>query len=224
MKKTEIHQLMLEAYLEVLQEQDQVPAEEVPTQEPEPAVLPKPEKKPIPQEVKQALRKVIGSLFGSSHLDFIEKIQLVVPKPSEFQVFLKNGQSFYLKWMGKSPDYDTRVKLADAPPSDRQGAFQAEIEGKRYFLGSLPQYEQALDRLGDLLKNGPISTGQEGGEFGAPAPEGGAGGGGADFPGGEEGSAATDFGAPAPEGGEIPGEEEFGTPETEPGEEVPTSL
>ena len=218
MKRTEIQQLLLEAYLEVLQEQDQIPTEEVPTEEP------KPEKKPIPQEVKKALGKVVDSLFGSSHLEFIEKIQLVVPNPSEFQVFLKNGQSFYLKWMGKSPDYDTKVKFADVPPPDRQGAFQAEIEGKRYFLGSLPQYEQALDRLGDLLKNGPISTGAEGGEFGAPAPEGGMGGGGAEFPGGEGGAAGTEFGAPAPEGGEAPAEDEFGTPETGPGEENPASL
>lgn len=218
MKKTEIKQLLLEAYLEILKEQEQSTTGEVPSEEP------KLKKKPVPEEVKGALRKVISSLFGSSYLEFIDKIQLVVPNPSEFQVFLKNGQSFYLKWMGKSPEYDIKVKFADVTPSNRQGAFQAEIEGKRYFLGSLPQFEQALDRLGDLLKNGPISTGQEGGEFGAPAPEGGLGGGGAEFPGGEGGSAATEFGAPAPEGGEIPGEEEFETSETGPGEEVPTSL
>lgn len=214
MKKAEIRQLILEAYLEVLQEQEEVSSELPPVDNPEKADLPKPEKKPVPQEVKKALGKVVDSLFGSSHLEFVEKIQMVVPNPSEFQVFLKNGQSFYLKWMGKSPEYD----------SSSQGAFQAEIQGKKYYLGSLPQYEQALDRLGDLLKNGPISTGQEGGEFGAPAPDAGMGGAGADFPGGEGGSAATDFGAPAPEGGETPGEEEFGTPETGPGEETPTSL
>lgn len=219
MKKSDIQQLLLEAYLEVLQEQEEVPTEEAPVEEP------KPEKKPIPQDVKKALGKVVDSLFGSSHLEFIEKIQLVVPNPSEFQVFLKNGQSFYLKWMGKSPEYDEKVKYMETTSPDKQGAFQAEIEGKRYFLGSLPQYEQALDRLGDLLKNGPISTGAEGGEFGAPAPEaGGFGGGGAEFPGGEAGAAGTEFGAPAPEGGETPGEEEFSSPTAGPGEESPTSL
>lgn len=214
MNRSDIQQLLLEAYLEVLQEQEEASVEE-----------PKPEKKPIPQDVKKALSKVVGSLFGSSHLEFIDKIQLVVPNPSEFQVFLKNGQTFYLKWMGKSPEYDEKVKFTDVKPLDREGAFQAEIEGKKYYLGSLPQYEQALDRLGNLLKNGPISTGAEGGEFGAPAPEaGGFGGGGSDFPGGEGGTADTEFGAPPPEGGEIPGEEEFSSPKTGPGEENPTSL
>ena len=85
MKKAEIHQLILEAYLEVLQEQEEVSTELPPVDKPEKAVLPKPEKKPIPQEVKKALGKVVDSLFGSSHLEFIEKIQLVVPNPSEFQ-------------------------------------------------------------------------------------------------------------------------------------------
>ena len=93
MKKSDIQQLLLEAYLEVLQEQEESSTGEVPTTEP------KPEKKPIPQDVKKALTKVVNSLFGSSHLEFIEKIQLVVPNPSEFQVFLKNGQTLYLKWM-----------------------------------------------------------------------------------------------------------------------------
>ena len=220
MRKSDIQQLLLEAYLEVLQEQEEVPTGETP------AVESKPEKKPIPQDVKKALSKVVNSLFGSSHLDFVEKIQLVVPNPSEFQVFLKNGQTFYLKWMGKSPEYDLKAKNVDVSPAGKEGAFQAEIEGKRYYLGSLSQYEQALDRLGDLLKNGPISTGgPEGGEFGAPAPEaGGFGGGGSEFPGGEAGGADTEFGAPAPEGGETPGEEEFSSPTTGPGEENPASL
>lgn len=219
MKKSDIQQLLLEAYLEVLQEQEESSTGEVPTTEP------KPEKKPIPQDVKKALTKVVNSLFGSSHLEFIEKIQLVVPNPSEFQVFLKNGQTFYLKWMGKSPEYDLKSKNVDVSPAGKEGAFQAEIEGKRYYLGSLSQYEQALDRLGDLLKNGPITTGPEGGAFGTEAPEaGGLGGGGSDFPGGETGSAATDFGAPAPEGGDTPEEDDFSSPKTEPGEENPPSL
>ena len=157
MKKSDIQDILLEAYVEVLREIEQTPPSLVPN-------TPAPEKKPIPQDVKLALRKVINSLFGSSHLDFVEKIQLAVPNPSEFQVFLKNGQSFYLKWMGKSPQ-DTQDEYdADGIEhlgQEKKGAFQAEIEGKKYFLGSLPQYEQALDKLGDLLKNGRISLGEE---------------------------------------------------------------
>lgn len=211
MKRRELRQLILEAFLEVIQEQEGGISELPLSGNSEKDTLPKPEKKPIPQEIKKNLGKVIDSLFGSSHLEFVEKIQLVVPNPSEFQVFLKNGQSFYLKWMGKPSKHTTST----------QGSFQAEIEGKKYFLNSISQYEQALDRLGDLLKNGPITLNQDGGEFGASSPE--TGGTAADFPGGEGGSTETEFGAPAPVGGETP-EEDFETPESEPGEELPSSL
>ena len=74
-------------------------------------------------------------------------------------------------------------------------------------------YQQALDKINDILKNGPITQGEEPGgeEFGADtaAP---AGGGGGDFPGGEAGAEpAAEFGAE-----EAPaGEEEAGAePET----------
>ncbi len=156
MKRSDIQDILLEAYVEVLREQEATSPSLVPN-------TPTPEKKPIPGDVKQALRKVINSLFGSSHLDFVEKIQLAVPHPSEFQVFLKNGQSFYLKWMGKSPEDEitTSDDGIEHLGQEKKGSFQAEIEGKKYFLGSLSEYEQALDKLGDLLKNGKISQGEE---------------------------------------------------------------
>ena len=95
--------------------------------------------------------------------------------------------------------------------------FEAQVEGKKYFLNDLADYQQALDKLNDLLKNGPITNGEEPGgeEFGAGAasePAAGGGGGG-DFPGGEGGGEepAAEFGAE-----ETPaGEEEVGAePET----------
>lgn len=160
MKRSDIQDILLEAYVELLREEETPAPSTVPN-------TPAPEKKPIPGEVKQALSKVIGTLFGKSHLDFVDKIQLAVPNPSEFQVFLKNGQSFYLKWMGKSPE-DEHLDSTDGIEhlgQEKKGSFQAEIEGKKYFLGSLSEYEQALDKLGDLLKNGKITQGEEpGGE------------------------------------------------------------
>jgi len=155
MKRSDIQDILLEAYVEFLREQEAIPPSSIPN-------TPAPKKKPIPREVKHALGKVIDSLFGSSHLDFVDKIQLAVPNPSEFQVFLKNGQSFYLKWMGKSPqDTEEEADGIEHIGQEKKGSFQAEIEGKKYFLGSLSDYEQALDKLGDLLKNGIIQQGLE---------------------------------------------------------------
>ena len=181
--KEEVQQLMLEAYVEVLQEQ-------------EGAVL-----KTSTQEILgkfPTVKKTLVSLFTSEFPEFVTDVRWVVPKPSTFAVDLKNGQSFNIKWMGKG--------------------FQAQIEGKKYYLDTLPEYQQALDKINDLLKNGPITQGEEpGGEdfAGAPEPAAGGGGGG-DFPGGEAGGggeeAAADFETP---GEEAPAGEEGGAePET----------
>lgn len=168
--KEEVQQLMLEAYVEVLQEE-------------EGAVL-----KTSTEEILgkfPTVKKALVSLFTQEYPEFVTDVRWVVPKPSTFAVDLKNGQSFNIKWMGKG--------------------FEAQIEGKKYYLDKLAEYQQALDKINDLLKNGPITTGEEPGgeEFGAPAAEPAAGGGGGgDFPGGEAGGGEE----PAPEGGEEGGE------------------
>ena len=176
--KEEVQQLMLEAYVEVLQEQ-------------EGAVL-----KTSTQEILgkfPTVKKTLVSLFTQEFPEFVTDVRWVVPKPSTFAVDLKNGQSFNIKWMGKG--------------------FQAQIEGKKYYLDTLPEYQQALDKINDLLKNGPISQGEEpGGEdfAGAPEPAPAGGGGGGDFPGGEAGGgeeAAAEFGAEEAPAGEEGGAE-----------------
>jgi hypothetical protein len=166
--KEEVQQLMLEAYVEVLQEE-------------EGAVL-----KTSTEEILgkfPTVKKTLVSLFTREYPEFITDVKWVVPKPSTFAINLKNGQSFNIKWMGKG--------------------FEAQIEGKKYYLDKLPEYQQALDKINDILKNGPITTGEEpGGEDFAGAEPAAAGGGG-DFPGGEAGGGEE---APAPEGGEEGGE------------------
>ena len=173
--KKELKEIMLEAYVEVLQEE-------------EGAVL-----KTSTEEILgkfPTVKKALVSLFTQEYPEFVTDVRWVVPKPSTFAVDLKNGQSFNIKWMGKG--------------------FEAQIEGKKYYLLNLDEEEmaaklEALDKINDLLKNGPITTGEEPGgeEFGAPAAEPAAGGGGGgDFPGGEAGGGEE----PAPEGGEEGGE------------------
>ena len=182
MKKSELRNLIIEAYVQALKEVE-TPALKTSTQE----ILGK-----FP-----TVKKALVSLFTNEYDEFIEDVKWTVPKPSTFKVVLKNGQTFDLKWTGKG--------------------FDATIEGKGYFLNNVSEYQQALDALGRIMKDGPITQGEEpGGEDFAAEPAAG-GGGGADFPGGEGG---------APEaGGAEEAPADFGAePGGGPEEEVPTSL
>lgn len=116
MKKSELRNIIFEAYAEVLAEQAELPTA---TDE----LLGK-----FP-----TLRRTVTSLLTKQYDSFIETIDWVAPKPSTFRVVLKNDQAFYLKWTGSE--------------------FQAQIEGKRYMLGKVEEFQQALDRLTELLKH-----------------------------------------------------------------------
>lgn len=184
MKKSELRDIIVEAYVELLRETPEVPVLKTSTQE----ILGK-----FPS-VKKALVKLMTHEFD----EFVEDVKWVAPKPSTFAVVLKNGQTFNLRWMGKD--------------------FDANIEGKNYYLGTVSSYQQALDSLNRILINGPISQGEEPGEeqFGGEPAAGGGGGG--DFPGAEAG------GEVAPEGGEAAGAEFGGEEAGGPEEETPEAL
>lgn len=92
------------------------------------------------------LRDTIEKLLTKEYGHFIDEIHWVSPKPSTFKVQFKSGQSFILKWLGKG--------------------FQAQVEGKRFFLNNVSEYQSALDRINELLKNGPVSAADEFGEDG----------------------------------------------------------
>lgn len=83
------------------------------------------------------LRDTIEQLLTKEYGHFIDEIHWVSPKPSTFKVQFKSGQAFLLKWLGKG--------------------FQAQIEGKRFFLPNVSEYQAALERLNELLKHGPVS-------------------------------------------------------------------
>jgi hypothetical protein len=123
---------------------------------------------------------------------FVENIDWISPRPTTFRVNLKNGQHYLLKWTGTG--------------------FEAQILGKKYFLNKIDDYQQALDKLSVLYKEGPMSGAGEEGE-GADVDTGGGGGGGGDFPGEEGGGGGEDFGdeggADAEEGGADLGGEEI---------------
>ena len=125
-----------------------------------------------------SLKQAVESLLTNQYGEFVEEILWVAPRPSTFRVELKNKQNFILKWTGKG--------------------FEAQIQGKRYYINKLADFEQALDKLNELLKYGP-NTGGEPGEGGEDDGSSGSSGStsGGDFPGGEGGGAEEE---PAPEG------------------------
>lgn len=149
-----------------------------------------------------SLKQAIESLLTNQYGEFVEEVLWVAPRPSTFRVELKNKQNFILKWTGKG--------------------FEAQIQGKRYYINKLADFEQALDKLNELLKYGPNTGGEpgEGGEDDGSSGSSGGGTTGGDFPGADgAGDAAAE--EPAPEGEEggadLGGEEvEFQEPAEEP--------
>jgi hypothetical protein len=121
------------------------------------------------------LKKTLVHLMTPDFEEFVEKVGWMSPKPSTFKVEFKNGQDILLKWMGKG--------------------FEATVEGKRYFLQNLAEYQQCLDKITDMLASGPIQSGTD-----AVSGEdifGGVEGGGGEFPGEEGGAAGAEAGAEA---------------------------
>jgi hypothetical protein len=163
MKLEQLRDIIEEAYLEVLIEAAEGEVEG-----------PKREKTDPTLDILQkfpTLQKTLTHLLTPQYMEFVEKVGWMSPKPSTFKVEFKSGQDMILKWMGKN--------------------FEANIEGKRYYLANLPEFQQALDKIGMMLAHGPIKTGME-------------------ALGGEEGAAGDVFagaGAPEPTAGTEPGAE-----------------
>lgn len=84
------------------------------------------------------VKKTLVDLLTSEFNEFVKDVKWVAPKPSTFEVVLQNGERFFLKWLGKS--------------------FSIQVSGKNYDLSKVSQYQQALNRINDILKTGPIRT------------------------------------------------------------------
>jgi hypothetical protein len=156
------------------------------------------------QELKTASQEILGkfptlkrqlvALFTKEYEEFLDEVKWIAPKPSTFQVVLQNGEKFFLKWNG--------------------AGFEAQIAGKRYALNYVSEFQQALDKLNEILKSGPMkSLADMDAEAAAEAGEDEFGGGGDEFGGGgfEEPAGGEDFEAEEEGGEEIefeePGEE-----------------
>jgi hypothetical protein len=96
------------------------------------------------------LKQVIIDLFTKQYELFIEDIQWVAPRPTTFRIILANGESFFLHYTPRS--------------------WVATIEGKKYYLASLGEEEQAAQTLARILSYGQkteTSTEEAGAEAGA---------------------------------------------------------
>ena len=190
MRKAELENIILEAYQEVIQESllDQLNEEE-PEEEPTPEEEPDMD---APQDtvLEDATDKILGKfptlrialtkLQTEQFKEFVESIDWISPRPTSFRINLKNGQDYILKWMGDG--------------------FQAQIQGKRYYINKIDDYQQALDRLEVLYRESPMKGAGEGEP--ADVDTGGGGGGGGDFPGDDGGATAGEEPTPDDLGGE----------------------
>ena len=173
MKKADLENIILEAYEEVLKESllDELNEEEPEVEEPAPEEAPDMDA-PKDTVLEDATDKILGKfpslkavlikLQTEQFKEFVQSIDWVSPRPSSFRVNLKNGQDYILKWMGDG--------------------FQAQIQGKRYYVNKIDDYQQALDKLELLYRESPMKGAGEG-EPADVDSGGSSGGGGGDFPG-----------------------------------------
>jgi len=180
MKVKELKKLIEEAYIQVLREADE------PTPE-DPIGDEKASEETVLEDATDTmlekfptLKATLVKLMTEDFKEFVDTIDWVSPKPTTFRVNLVNGQDYTLKWTGKN--------------------FQAQILGKKYMLGNISDFQQALDKLARLYQEAPLKGAGEEGEGGEEADFGGGGGGG-DFPGGEGGGEEAAFDDAGGEGG-----------------------
>lgn len=189
MKVRELKELIEEAYIQVLREAEEPKPEDPVGDEKASEETVLEDATDTMLEKFPTLKATLVKLMTEDFKEFVDTIDWVSPKPTTFRVNLVNGQDFTLKWSGKN--------------------FQAQILGKKYSLGKIDEFQQALDKLARLYQEAPLKgAGEEGGE-GAEADFGGGGGGG-DFPGEEGGGEEAAFDDAGAAGGEEGGGEDLG--------------
>jgi len=134
--------LLKESMLDDLKEEEEepTPEEEPDTDAPEETVLEDATDTILSKF--PTLRAAIVKLQTEDFEEFVDSIDWISPRPTEFRINLKNGQEYILKWLGDG--------------------FEAQILGKRYYINKINDYQQALDKLAILYKEGPMSGAGEG--------------------------------------------------------------
>ena len=172
MNKKELRDIIFEAYVEVLREQE---ALETGTEE----LLRK-----FP-----TLHRTMVNLMTREFENFIEDIQWVAPKPTTFKVVLKNDQVFFLKWTGKGFEAQIggkRYFLNNTPE------FQQAADKLSEFLKYTPVQGDSGEEFTDTGASDAGFEGGGGGDF--PGEEGGE-----ELGGEEEGGEEVEFEEPGEE-------------------------
>tara|TARA_R110000782_G_scaffold131522_2_gene223319 strand:+ start:138 stop:626 length:489 start_codon:yes stop_codon:yes gene_type:complete len=92
------------------------------------------------------LKGVMDDLFDFQYEPFVKDVEWVAPRPTTFRIKLVNGADFYLIYDGVD---------------GKDGLFSAQVSGKRYFLESLPEEQQASEAIARLLRYKFADTGKE---------------------------------------------------------------
>jgi hypothetical protein len=185
MKVKELKELIEKAYIQVLREAEEPKPEDPIGDEEASEETVLEDATDTMLEKFPTLKMTLMKLMTKDFKEFVDTIDWVSPKPTTFRVNLVNGQDFTLKWTGKN--------------------FQAQILGKRYMLGNISDFQQALDKLARLYQEAPLKGAGEGEAEGGET-DFGAGAGGGDFP-GEEGGEEAAFDDAGAVGGEEGGED-----------------
>jgi hypothetical protein len=86
------------------------------------------------------LTKTLTDLLTENFRDYITGVYIMAPKPTIFKIVLHNNRSFYLTFMGDDK-------------------YEAKVSGKKYWLPSISEFENAIMSIADLLMLGtPPST------------------------------------------------------------------
>jgi len=91
------------------------------------------------------LKKVMEDLFDFQYEPFVEDVEWVAPRPTTFRIKLVNGADFFLIYEGED---------------EGKGLFIAQVAGKKYFLESLPEEQQASEAIARLLRYKFVDTGK----------------------------------------------------------------
>lgn len=174
-RKEKINESMLD---DIKEEEEPTPEKEPDTSAPEETILEDATDTILAKF--PTLKASLIKLQTEDFKEFVDSIDWISPRPTEFRINLKNGQEYIMKWLGDG--------------------FEAQILGKRYYITKINDYQQALDKLAILYKEGPMSGAGEGEP--ADTDTGGGGGGGGDFPGEEGGGGTTADDLEGDEGGE----------------------
>jgi hypothetical protein len=93
-----------------------------------------------------SLNELLIELMTKDFAEYVDAIFVMAPKPTTFKIQLHNGQFFFLVYLGK--------------------AYEATIEGKKYYLMGIGEKERCMTAIARLLRFGtPLKTkGPEGAE------------------------------------------------------------